>query len=129
MPLSIGKKIFDSFGSGEKKNLTTPELLDKAICYVIVLGESVRTNLISMHPIFLYQLSHSGLLASKLQLETILLTESVFVRVRHWLYVQVANNSELFKADHLKKLVAMVGAHMVADNQKILLKVTLCLRT
>ena len=82
---------------------------------------------------FLYQLSHSGLLASKLQLETILLTESVFVRVRHWLYVQVANNSELFKADHLKKLVAMVGAHMVADNQKmtqyILLKVTLRLRT
>lgn len=69
------------------------------------------------------------MLASKLQLETILLTESVFVRVRHWLYVQVANNSELFKADHLKKLVAMVGAHMVADNQKILLKVTLCLRT
>jgi len=86
VPLSIGKKIFDSFGSGEKKNLTTPELLDKAICYVIVLG----------------------LLASKLQLETILLTESVFVR-----------------ADHLKKLVAMVGAHMVADNQKILLKLPL----
>ena len=44
VPLSIGKKIFDSFGSGEKKNLTTPELLDKAICYVIVLGESARTN-------------------------------------------------------------------------------------
>lgn len=90
VPLSIGKKIFDSFGSGEKKNLTTPELLDKALCYVIVLG----------------------LLASNLQLETILLTESVFVR-----------------ADHLKKLVAIVGAHMVADNQKmtqyILLKLPL----
>jgi len=90
VPLSIGKKIFDNFGSGEKKNLVTPELQDKAICYVIVLG----------------------LLASNLQMETILLTESLFVR-----------------ADHLKKLVAMVGAHMVADNQKmtqyILLKLPL----
>lgn len=80
VPLSIGKKIFASFGSGEKGNLVTPEMQDKALCYVIVLG----------------------LLASNLQMETILLTESVFVR-----------------PDHLKKLVSMVGAHMVADNQKL----------
>jgi len=90
VPLSIGKKIFDNFGTGEQKNLVTPEMQDKAICYVIVLG----------------------LLASNLQMETILLTESLFVR-----------------AEHLKKLVAMVGAQMVADNQKmtqyILLKLPL----
>ena len=41
VPLSIGKKIFDNFGSGEQKNLVTPEMQDKAICYVIVLGKTL----------------------------------------------------------------------------------------
>ena len=42
VPLSIGKKIFDNFGSGEQKNLVTPEMQDKAICYVIVLGKTLQ---------------------------------------------------------------------------------------
>ena len=41
VPLSIGKKIFDNFGTGEQKNLVTPEMQDKAICYVIVLGKTL----------------------------------------------------------------------------------------
>ena len=46
MPLSIGKKIFASFGSGEKGNLVTPEMQDKALCYVIVLGEALEISFI-----------------------------------------------------------------------------------
>merc|ERR1712013_708719 len=80
VPLVIGKKIFNLFGAGEKKDLVTPELQDKAICFIIVLG----------------------LLASHYKMDTTLLTDSVFVR-----------------ADHLKKLVAIVGAYMVASSKEM----------
>ena len=53
MPLSIGKKIFASFGSGEKGNLVTPEMQDKALCYVIVLGEALEISLSKPNAIFL----------------------------------------------------------------------------
>ena len=89
LPPSIGKKIFDTFSDGSRgagNRLVTPELRDKALCYVIVLA----------------------LLAGDFSIEMNLLSESVFA-----------------KSDHLKKLVAMVGAHMVSDTQKMAQFITL----
>jgi len=92
LPLNIKKKIFSHFSvsNGTSNRIVTPELTDRAICHVIVLG----------------------LLASNFKLDTSLLTESIRVR-----------------PDHLKKLVAMVGAHLSNDSvnqsQHIVLKLPL----
>ena len=42
LPPSICKKIFDTFSVGGKT--VSPELKDKAICYVMVLGARKRTD-------------------------------------------------------------------------------------
>jgi len=84
LPLPVGAKIFASFGG--PGGVVSPELRDRAICHILVLG----------------------LLASNFRLETIHLTDSVFV-----------------KNDHLKKLVAMTGAHMEADDMKLKQFITL----
>jgi len=92
LPLNIKKKIFTHFSvsNGTSNRIVTPELTDRAICHVIVLG----------------------LLANNFKLDTSLLTESIRVR-----------------PDHLKKLVAMVGAHLSNDSvnqsQYIVLKLPL----
>eukprot|EP00092_Neocalanus_flemingeri_P002032 GFUD01002169.1.p1 GENE.GFUD01002169.1~~GFUD01002169.1.p1 ORF type:complete len:409 (-),score=108.62 GFUD01002169.1:45-1271(-) len=92
LPLSIKKKILSNFSlcTGTSNRIVTPELTDKTICHVIVLG----------------------LLANNYKLDTSLLTESVRVR-----------------PDHMKKLVAMVGAHLSNDSvnqtQHIVLKLPL----
>ena len=92
LPLNIKKKIFTHFSvnTGTSNRIVTPELTDRAICHVIVLG----------------------LLANNFKLDTSLLTESIRVR-----------------PDHMKKLVAMVGAHLTNDtvnqSQYIVLKLPL----
>jgi len=96
LPLSVKKKIFDQFsvgsGGGSNNRILTPEMTDRAVCHIMVLG----------------------LLASNFKLDTSLLTESVRVR-----------------PDHLKKLVAMVGAHLHSDslNQQQLIVLKLPLAT
>jgi len=79
LPLNIKKKIFSHFSinNGTSNRIVTPELKDRAVCYVIVLA----------------------LLANNFKLDSSLLTESMRVR-----------------PDHLKKLVAMVGAHITNDS-------------
>ena len=48
-------------------------------------------------------------------MDTTLLTDSVFVRVRYLsLHLQTCS-----QADHLKKLVAIVGAYMVASSKEM----------
>ena len=84
LPLALGAKIFAGFGGAV--GVVSPALRDRAICHILVLA----------------------LLVSNFRLETIHLTDSVFV-----------------KNDHLKKLVAMTGAHMEADDMRLKQFITL----
>ena len=111
LPKNVKTKILSQFShtTGGRSRVVTPDLKDKAICHIMVLA--LLINSLKLGKVF-PQRRHMTRFNWILLLDASLLSESIRVR-----------------PDHLKKLVSMVGGHLVSDSvtqsQFIILKLPL----